>query len=213
MRRRWTLVLAALAAGALTAAAAPQPRLMVFYVEASPAEAAKVLGALQTHARQAGAPVAEVLRETGRPGRMALVEQWRDLSVAEAERRAKALKASLEPDLQAPVDERLSDPIVPLGFKAAPPNAFHVLMHIDVMPNGAATAREALIAQKAQVMAAPGALAFEAATQAGLPNHFAVHEAWKSRADYEAYAASPAGQDLRRKLYRFKGAPFDDRFY
>ena len=220
MTRRWTLALGALAA--LLAAPAtpesrpPEPRLMVFYVEASPAKAAAALAALRAEAqtaRAAGAPAAEVLRETGRAGRMAVVEQWRDLPAAEAGPRAKALQASLGPDLQAPVDDRLNDPIVPLDFKLAPAGAFHVLMHIDVIPDGAATARQALAAQKASAEAAPGALAFAAASQTGRPNHFAVHEAWNNRAAYEAYAASPAGQDLRRRLDPFKGAPFDDRFY
>jgi len=197
-------------------AASPEPRLTVFYVEAPPAKAAATLAALQAQARdarKAGASAADALSESGRPTRMALVEQWRDLSAAEADRRAKALQARLAPQSQAPIDDRLSDPIVPLDFKPAPAGAFHVLMHIDVMPDGSATARAAVIAQKASVMAAPGALAFDAASQVGRPNHFAVHEAWKTRAAYEACVASPAGQDLRRQLDRFKGAPFDDRLY
>jgi len=206
------LLATALAAGA----AAPEPRLEVFYIEAPPAKAAAALAALQTQARdarKAGAAAAEALGESGRPSRMALVVQWRDLSAAEAEKRAKALQAALAPDVQAPVDDRLSDPIVPLDLKPAPAGAFHVLMHIDVIPDGAAAARRGLVAQQAQVMAAPGALAFQAASQTGRPNHFAVHEAWRSRAAYETYAASPAGQDLRRQFAPFKGAPFDDRYY
>jgi quinol monooxygenase YgiN len=196
-------------------AAAPEPRLVVFYVEAPPATRAAVMAALEVQVRtdQAAGVQAEALSETGRPGRMVLVERWRDLSEAEAGRRAKALAARLGPDLQAPVDDRLNDPIVALDAKPAPAGAFHMLMHIDVMPDGAATARQALLAQKALVMVAPGALAFEAATQTGRPNHFAVLETWKSRAAYESYAASAAGQDLRLQLDRFKGAPFDDRFY
>jgi quinol monooxygenase YgiN len=208
-----------LAVGVLASAgraAAPEPRLMVFYVEAPPAKAAAVARALQAQAeddRKAGAAAAEALAESGRPGRMALVEQWRDLPVAEAARRAKALDSRLAPDLQAPVDDRPNDPLLPLDLKPAPAGAFHVLMHIDVIPDGAAVARQALTAQKAEVLAAPGALAFQAASQTGRPNHFAVHEAWSSRAAYEAYAASPAAQDLRRRLTPFKGAPFDDRLY
>ena len=214
-RRLASAILAAALAAATAGAAAPEPRLLVFYVEARPARAAAALAALQAQAaedRKAKA-AAEVLREGGRPGRMALVEQWRGLSEADAGRQAKALDARLGPDLQAPVDDRLNDPIVRLGLKPVPAGAFHVLMHIDVVPDGAATARQALVAQKARVMAAPGALGFEAASQAGRPNHFAVYETWRSRGAYEAYAASPAGQDLRRRLTRFKGAPFDDRFY
>jgi quinol monooxygenase YgiN len=207
-------VLAALAATA-GRAAAPEPRLMVFYVEAPPATTAAVIAALEIQARadQAAGASAEALSENGRPGRMALVERWRDLPEAEAARRAKALDARLGADLQAPVDDRLNDPIVPLDLKPASAGAFHVLMHIDVIPDGAATARQALVAQKALVMIAPGALAFEAASQTGRPNHFAVYETWKSRAAYESYAASPAGQNLRLQLTPFKGAPFDDRFY
>ena len=211
-----TLVPAILATALAAGAAAPEPRLAVFYVEAPPAKAAAVLAALQAQARdarKAGAAAAEALGESGRSSRMALVVQWRDLSAPEAERRAKALQAALAPQLQAPVDDRLNDPIVPLDLKPAPAGAFHVLMHIDVIPDGAATARQALIAQKAQVLAAPGALAFQAASQTGRSNHFAVHEAWRSRAAYEAYAASAAGQDLRRQFAPFKGAPFDDRYY
>ncbi|HEY4031092.1 MAG TPA: antibiotic biosynthesis monooxygenase [Caulobacteraceae bacterium] len=222
MRRHaaWALSVWALGALGLLAAAgraaAPEPRLMVFYVEAPPTKAASAASALAAEARaarKAGAAAAEVLREAGRPSRMALVEQWPALPGPEAARRAKALAGVLEPGLQAPVDDRLSDPILPLDLKAAPAGAFHVLMHIDVMPDGSATARQALVAQKATVMAARGALGFQAASQTGRPNHFAVHETWKNRAAYEAYAASPAGQALRRRLDRFKGAPFDDRFY
>ena len=219
MSGRRTLAAAAAAMGLLAAAgraATPEPRLAVFYIEASPAKAAAVAKALDAEARaarDAGAAAAETLREAGRPGRMALVEQWPDLSQAEASRRARALASALAPDLQAGVDDRLNDPVAPLPGKPAPAGAVHVLMHIDVVPDGAAAVRQALVEQAASVMAAPGALGFQAASEVGRPNHFAVHQAWKSRAAYEAYAASPAGQALRRKLDPFKGAPFDDRIY
>ena len=207
-------ILAALAATA-GHAAAPEPRLMVFYVEAPPTKTAAVVAALEVQARadQAAGASAEVLSESGRPGRMVLIERWRDLSEDQAGRRAKALDARLGPDLQAPVDDRLNDPIVPLDMKPAPAGAFHMLTHIDVVPDGAEAARQALMAQKTLMMLAPGALAFEAGSQTGRPNHFAVYETWKSRAAYESYVASAAGQDLRRRLTPFKGAPFDDRFY
>lgn len=211
-------VLAGAALGA-TQALAATPRLLVFYVEAPPAKAAAVAAQLDRYAsrtrREEGpdSPVVAVLRESGRPSRMAVVEQWRDLSSDKADARAQALQAQIGPDLQAPIDDRLADPLVPLDFATPPAGAFHVLMHIDVVPDGAATAAKALMAQKASVMAAPGALAFEAATQAGRTNHFEVHEAWRNRAAYEAYAASTAGQDLRRQFTPYKGAPFDDRFY
>jgi len=215
------LATAILSAATLNAghALATTPRLLVFYVEAPPAKAASVADQLNRYASETrddegpDAPVMEVLRESGRPSRMAVVEQWRNLSPEKAEKRTRALQALIGPDLQAPIDDRLADPLVPLDFTTAPTGVFHVLMHIDVMPDGAATTAKALTAQKASVMAAPGALAFEAATQMGLANHFEVHEVWKDRGAYETYAASPAGQDLRRQFAPYKGAPFDDRFY
>ena len=144
---------------------------------------------------------------------MAVVEQWRNLSPEKAEKRTKALQTQIGPDLQAPIDDRLGDPLTPLDLTTAPTGVFHVLMHIDVVPDGEATAAKVITSQKTSVMAAPGALAFEAATQTGRTNHFEVHEVWKDRAAYEAYAASPAGEDLRRQFTQYKGAPFDDRFY
>ncbi|MGZ6012852.1 MAG: hypothetical protein ACXWK0_13510, partial [Caulobacteraceae bacterium] len=83
---------------------------MVFYVEAAPSRAQAVTSALDAEARNArkdGAFTAEVLRESGRPARMALVEQWRDLSEAEAGRRAQAVASRLEPARPAPLAARL----------------------------------------------------------------------------------------------------------
>jgi quinol monooxygenase YgiN len=200
-------------------ALAASPRLLVFYIEAPPAKAAAVADQLNKYASKTrddegpDAPVMEVLRESGRPSRMAVVEQWRNLSPDKAGKRAKALQAQIGANLQAPIDDRLGDPLTPLDLTTAPTGVFHVLMHIDVVPDGAAIAAKAITAQKTSVMAAPGALAFEAATQTGRTNHFEVHEVWKDRAAYEAYAASPAGEDLRRQFTQYKGAPFDDRFY
>jgi quinol monooxygenase YgiN len=67
--------------------------------------------------------------------------------------------------------------------------------------------------QRDAVLAAPGVVGFEAAVQDDRANHFALHEVWASRADYEAYTATPAGQAFRSQLATVKGALFDDRFY
>jgi quinol monooxygenase YgiN len=88
-----------------------------------------------------------------------------------------------------------------------------MLMHVDVVPPSAAAAAKLLDAERVAVMGAGGARAFEAATQSDRANHFAVHQIWTSRAAYEAYAAGPAAQALRRQLSTMKGALYDDRFY
>jgi quinol monooxygenase YgiN len=97
MKTLGATLLAVLAAGVAGAprALAATPRLMVYYVEAAPAKAAAVAKALRAYASDArekegaAAPVIEVLRESGRSSRMAVVEQWRDLSPAKADARTR----------------------------------------------------------------------------------------------------------------------------
>ena len=198
-------------------AQAPAPRLVVAYVETPPQKAAATLKRLDAYAaaeaKSAGGPAVVVLSEIGRPGRMAVLERWNSLAPATGSHADAALQAAVGQTAQTPSDRRPFIPATPFLQGSTPAKAFHVLMHVDVLPEGATTAAAALKAQAASVRAAPGALGFESGTQTDRPNHFAVHEIWASRAAYEAYTASPAGQDLRKKLFPFKGAPFDDRYY
>ena len=139
---------------------------------------------------------------------MAVIERWGQGAVAPD----AVLAGELAARLQAPADRRIHRPNGPLLSSAAP-GAFHMLMHVDVVPPGAALAAGLLEAQRADVLAAPGARGYELATQADRANHFAVHEVWTSRAAYEAYAASAPARELRRQLTTVKGALFDDRFF
>ena len=196
-------------ATAAVAADAPQT-LVVAYVETPASGAATAERRLQDYAAQlrksSGAPSVEVLHEIGRPQRMAVIERW----AADAVPADGALQKMFDGKLQAPVDRRAHKPIGPLLTKGGP---FHMLMHVDVVPAGAEMATKALDALRTAVMAAPGALGYELAVQPDRANHFAIHETWASRAAYEAYAASPAEQQLRAQLATVKGALFDDRFY
>ncbi len=198
-------------------AQATDARLVVTYVEGAPALAPSVARTLDDYARRArgapGAAYAEVLIETGRPERLAVVELWRKADGAAAEQAARGLQQRLGSGLVAPVDNRVGLPLSPPDETPPPAGAFHVLMHIDVVPDGAPTVAKSLQAQKASVLAAPGALRFEVAAQADRGNHFAVYEAWKSRAAYEAYVTTAPARALRDQLTAFKGALFDDRFY
>jgi quinol monooxygenase YgiN len=194
----------------------PEPRLVVTYVEAPAGAAAALWGSLETyvdrlrHAPEA--PGVELLSEIGKPNRLVVVEHWAPGDPAAAERAGAALDAAVAGKVEAPIDRRLNRPLAALAA-AAPADAFHMVMHVDVTPDGSAQAAQALLAQRTSVLAAKGAIGFDAGVQLDKPNHFAVHEVWASRAAYEAYAASSGGQNIRREAMRFRGAPFDDRFY
>jgi polar amino acid transport system substrate-binding protein len=212
--RAGAMACAVMAFGQAAHAQQAKAAILATYFEALPGKSEQVAQALQAYAARlaahAPAPRVDVLREIGRPNRLALVESWPQASAPDSAALA-ALQNSLEPLLQAPSDARrhlaLTKPL-----PGATKGPFHMLMHVDVVPAGADMAARELADQRAAVLAG-GGLGFEAATQEGKPNHFAVHEIWPSRAAYAAYAASPPARHLRAQLATAKGALFDDRFF
>jgi quinol monooxygenase YgiN len=206
------LLIAAFGACATEALAADEAQYVASYVETPVAGAAAVERSVLAYAdglrKQASAPSVVVLRELGRAQRIAVIERW----PAGATPNDTALAQALEGKLQAPLDRRLHRPLGAL-LPASASGGFHMLMHVDVVPAGAETANKLLDAHRAAVSAARGAVGYEVAVQSDRPNHFAVHSVWTNRAAYEAYAASAAGQELRKQLAVFKGGLFDDRFF
>jgi quinol monooxygenase YgiN len=193
-------------------AAAP---LLATYFEGLPGQGGALAQALGAYAARRGAspahPRVDVLAEQGRAGRMVVVESWPAGAVADDAPLA-ALEQQVAPLIQAPADARRHAGLTPL-LGAGAKGRFHMVMHLDVVPAGAAMAARELVELRGSVLAARGAIGFEAATQEGKPNHFAVHEIWTSRAAYEAWAAGAAARGLRARLATAKGALFDDRFY
>src|SRR5207244_754201 len=82
------------------------------------------------------------LRETGRSGRFATLEMWRDKAAADAHRTAvDALGDKLKPVFVAPFDIRLNSGLAAdgptIGAEPDPGNiAAYVLTHVDVFPAG-----------------------------------------------------------------------------
>lgn len=194
------------------AADAPQAQLVVTYVEPPVSDAAAVERTLVAYAertrRAQGAPQVEVLREIGRPERLAVVERW----PAGATPDEGGLQKELEGKVQAPIDRRVHRALGAL-LAPAPAAPFHMLMHVDVVPAGAEMAAKALDAHRSAVAGAEGGRGYEAAVQTDRANHFAVHHTWSSRAAYGAYTAGKAARDLRAQLATAKGGLYDDRFY
>ena len=199
------------------------PGLIVTYVESSSAKAPALAADLKVYARQIerqpAKPQVTLLRESGRPNRMVVLEQWPDVTSVAIPEAGTLLAAKAQPEIQAPIDRRVNHPLTPVPASALDPAvnlgkapAFFVLMHVDV-GRGAGDVPKLLAAQRDAVLAAAGALGYEVAVQDQKPNHFALLEIWKSRAAYEAYTATAPAEDLRRQLSDLIGAPFDDRFY
>jgi quinol monooxygenase YgiN len=195
------------------------PGFIVTYVEMFPAKASVLAAGLTAYARQIESqpakPQVTILRESGRPNRMVVLEQWPDVTSPAIAEAGTLLAAKAQPNLLAPIDRRVNhrmagaiDPTLDLGKSPA----FFVLMHIDV-GRGAGDVPKMLSAQRDAVLAAAGALGYEVAVQDQKPNHFSLLEKWKNRAAYEAYTATAPAEDLRRQLADLIGAPFDDRFY
>ena len=137
------------------AQAAPEaagPRLIVSYLEASSGQVAALNRSVKTYAAQmrqgAGHPTVLVLHELSKPNRVLIIEHWPALKVSADAASLQTLQTLTQGELQAPIDRRLNDPIAPLIAQPAPPKGFHVAMHVDVVPPGAAMATKLLAAQR-----------------------------------------------------------------
>jgi quinol monooxygenase YgiN len=116
----------------------------------------------------------------------------------------------LAPILVAPVDERVG---LPMGPPAANSGALHVIVHVDVIPDGKDMAAGWLAEVARAARAMPGSIGFEVATQDGRPNHFQIHQTWSGRAAYDAFVASEASKTFRANVMAVKGAIYDDRLF
>src|SRR5690242_2327446 len=140
-----SLFLALVSAPAMAQAPAPAapsgPVYAVTYFEAGAAAANAVAATLKQFAaatrKEDGNAGFVALRETGRPGRFAFVEGWRDKQALEAHAAsAKALRAQVQAQLAAPFDVRPSSGLTVAtalaGVDQAMATAVYVLTHVDV---------------------------------------------------------------------------------
>jgi quinol monooxygenase YgiN len=181
-------------------AAAPSgPLYVITYFEVAP-EAARKTGALlrqfgaATH-KEAGNVEFTALHETGRPGRFAIVEAWKDKPTFEAHGAAmKQLSDKLQADFASPFDARQ-------------------FWGLDVFPAG----KDQVAAMVKQLTddsrKDAGALRFDAVVWDGRPNHFHLVEAWAGRSARDAHALQQHTREFRTRLVPFEGALYDERLY
>ena len=211
-------------AGLIQPAAAQAPAspgvYVVTYFEVDPAAARKSAGLLRQFAaatrKEDGNGELTLLHESGRPGRFAIVEAWRDKAAFDAHGAAmKALGDKLQPVFVSPFEVRQFAALATDAPKPAadPGTAVYVLTHVDVFPQGKDEAA-GLVKQLAEDSRKdPGAVRFDAVIMDGRPNHFHLIEVWSSRQAREAHALADHTRQFRAKVTPLEGALYDERLY
>ena len=89
----------------------------------------------------------------------------------------------------------------------------YVVTYVDVYPNFAAGATDALKQFAAASRKDAGFVRFEFMKDVVRTNHFAIVEVWQSRAAYEAHLTAPHNKKFRETIQPWLGSPFDERLY
>jgi quinol monooxygenase YgiN len=203
-------------------AAASGPAYTVIYFEAGPAAANAVAATLKQFAaatrKEDGNSGFVALRESGRPGRFAFVEGWRDKKTMEAHAGAlKTLQERVQANLAATFDARPSSGLAvataPAGVDQAMASAVYVVTHVDVPPPSKDQCIELLKQLTENSRKDAGVLRFDVLQQDSRPNHFTVVEAWRDRKSHDAHVMAAHTREYRQKLTPMSGALFDERLY
>jgi quinol monooxygenase YgiN len=210
-------------AGLIQPAAAQAPAspgvYVVTYFEVDPAAARKSAGLLRQFAaatrKEDGNDEMTLLHESGRPGRFAIVEAWRDKAAFDAHGAAmKALGDKLQPLFASPFEARQFVPLS-TGAPAASDQAgaVYVLTHVDVFPAGKdeAAALVKTLAEDSRKDA--GVLRFDATVWDGHPNHFHLIEVWSDRTARTAHVLTDHTKQFRAKVTPLEGAFYDERLF
>ena len=200
------------------APAAAGPAYVVTFLETgapSAAKAAAQLHKLAAASRGEDGNVAFVaLRESGRPGRFALIEAWRDKAALGAhDTAAKAIDAKLQPLLVSPPDRR---PCVALDVAAPAAGAaasLYVLTHVDVIPPAKDEAIGLVKQLAADSRKDSGVGRFDVLQQASRANHLFLVEAWRDRTARDSHVMADHSRAFRAKLLPLQGALYDERVY
>jgi quinol monooxygenase YgiN len=212
----------ALAQQAPGTAAPNGPVYAVTYFEAGPAAANAVAATLKQFAaatrKEDGNAGFVALRESGRPGRFAFVQAWRDKKAMDAHAAAvKALQEQVQAQLAAPFDVRPSSGLAVAtalaGVDQAMAKSVYVLTHVDVPPPSKDQCIELLKQLTENSRKDAGVLRFDVLQQDSRPNHFTVVEAWRDGKSHDAHTMADHTRDYRRKLTPMAGALFDERLY
>jgi quinol monooxygenase YgiN len=167
--------------------------------------------------KEAGNQRLDVLRDTARPNRFAILEVWKDQAALDGHDKAAStlqFRGALEKIQLAPRDERVGSRIyggpVKGGDRAG---TIYVLTHVDVFPQYEEDCLPLLKAMSIDTSKDDGNLGYEVLQQANHSNHFTVVEAWTTRTALDAHVIAAHTRAFRDRLSPMEGSPYDARFY
>lgn len=203
------------------AAANPDAAYVVTYLETVPERSNEVTALLRTYRKasseSAGNLRSVLLERLDRRGQFVVLTAWQNVKAWESHLAAEqivALRKQLSALRSAPLDDRLNGALFP-GALAIPRNAgaVYAVTHVDVVSPSKDEVINALQQLGAASRSVAGNLHFEITQQASRPNHFAVVEAWRSRAAFDGQLATPSRIAFRDQLGPMSGALYDERLY
>jgi quinol monooxygenase YgiN len=222
--RRLVLGLAMLVCGVTAMAyaetAASPAVYVVTYLEVGASKTAEAAALLRQVAaasrRRAGNLRCDVLQETGRLSRFAIVEGWHDKQAFAAQQTEQTHGpwAELLALLASPPDSRPSTALSVAPAIAAPPaGALYVLTHVDVVPPAKDRAIGLLERLAEDSRKEGGNLFFDVLQQDSRPNHLTLFEAWRAPEAFEAHGTAASTHAFRDALLPLQGALYDERIY
>jgi quinol monooxygenase YgiN len=167
--------------------------------------------------KEAGNQRLDVLRETARPNRFAILEVWKDQAALDGHDKAAStlqFRDALEKFQDAPPDERVNS-----GIDGSPPKggdragSIYVLTHVDVFPQYEKDCLALLKAMSIDTSKDDGNLGYEVLQQANHSNHFTVVGAWATRTALDTHLIAAHTRAFRDRLSPMEGSPYDARFY
>jgi quinol monooxygenase YgiN len=167
--------------------------------------------------KEAGNQRLDVLHETTRPNRFAILEVWKDeVGFMAHDKAASTLhfRDELEKIQIAPRDERVSSGIYGRPVKGGGrPGAIYVLTHVDVFPQYEVDCLALLDTMSIDTSQDDGNIGYEVLPEADHPNHFTVVEEWTTRRSHDAHLMAAHTRAFRERLLPMEGALYDARVY
>jgi quinol monooxygenase YgiN len=213
-----TLALLCLASIISVASAAETSMRVLTFIEVrsdAVERAAEMLRRYARALRKTGGEV-ELLQESGRPERFALIETAsREPDQSQPESPARALWAELEPLLVAPPDRRTHQELPDSGPGSLPATgaAVFVVAHLDIGGPARQDATAALRRLVSAARASDGNLGMLAWQQLDRSNHFNLIAAWRDPGARAAFSAGAAARAFRTSVAPVIGSPYDERLY
>jgi len=159
-----------------------------------------------------------VLRESSRPNRFAIIESCKDQSAFDVRERAEQtlqFRTELKAIHSSPYDQR-----VHIGFAVSTStgpttrDSLCVVTHVDVPPPRREETEVLLKRLAEESRNDEGNIRYDVFQQ--MPprtNHFTIFAAWKDAEAFESHEIKPHRLGFREALWPLLGAPYDERLY